>query len=105
MGALLHSLHAHEPLPAWAPAPAAQPAHTFTPAPIAAPTIGQQRAVKFMGHLFFVTWDSDEDGAWIERVQVSGAWWDAEEVLSLHMRNALGEALTELLIDDAKEHP
>jgi hypothetical protein len=100
---LLEAARLLQPLPAWAPPPAPKQVAMFRPGVLPAPAISDQHSIKFGGHLFFVTALTDEDGAWVDQVQISGAWWDAEEVLSLQMRNTLGELLEAKLAAEAAE--
>ena len=97
MGAIFAAAHAamaaHQPLSVQFSRP------HITPSPVdRAPPASQQIGVHLHGALFFVTYSTDEDGAWVDLIQCGGKWWEIEQVHRPEWREALNDALTAKLL-------
>lgn len=104
MGDLLHSMRDHQPLPSWAPPPAAPSVIYSKPAPVLpAPPASQQIGVTLHGALFFVTYSTDEDGAWVDLIQAGGLWWEIEQIHRQEWIDGLNDALCALLLAEAAD--
>jgi len=106
MGALLHSLHDHKPLPSWAPPPAAPSVASISTTPLdRKPPARDQYAVRMHGDAqpIFCTYSSDEDGAWVDLLECWGVWFEAEQIHRPEWIAAFNAALCAQLLSDAAD--
>jgi hypothetical protein len=68
-----------------------------------APPIKDQKCVHLHDALFFITYSSDEDGAWVDLIQLSGQWWECEQVHTRQWIDALNDSLCAKLLAEAAD--